>query len=175
MDGTFPKFFNASFNDEDVDGVSLVTDYDLIKRMQLELNKCTSLGGGFLPGNWPVSLSQDNITQLASNSYVVAPKPHGSRYFLYVDSVGDVYMENMKQNFFRLDSDRAVKLLSNDGKVLVDTILDGYIVRSSTGGRLTFYIHDAIRCFGVDLTTGDVIERIDIVQVHKTFFQSKFI
>ena len=58
------------------------------------------------------SLSQENLTNLTWGSYVVAPKPNGTRYLLYVDSTGDVYLENQSLHFFRMD--RAIQLLSPD-------------------------------------------------------------
>ena len=79
-------------------------------------------------------------------------------------------MENQERHFFLLDPERsAVKFLSSDQRVLTDTVLDGYLVRKLTqdaGHPLTFVIHDAIRCDGVDLTGLDILERINHVQVY---------
>ena len=158
------EIFDKFFNDEDVDGISPVTDSILVDKMRHKLEsyvKCPK--SYFKPGNWPVNLSRENINQLVSNPYVVAPKPFGTRYLLYIESAGDVFMENIKNNFFQLDAVKIVSLSSND------TVLDGYFARSIKENRLTFVIHDAIRCNGVDLTKGDVIERITTVKVYKSY------
>ena len=159
---------------EDVDGITVVTDLDLVKEMQHKLGRFADGPTDFFPAAWAVSLNQKNFDLLSFAPYVVTPKPDGTRYLLYVDSVGDVYLENQTQNFFKMSENRTVQLLSSDRRVLKDTILDGYFVRRicSTGsegpdqlGRLTFIIQDAIRCNGTDLTKRGILQRIDTIEV----------
>ena len=181
MAGTFSGEFvevdrDAKFlKDEEVDGISVVTDLDLVKQMQHKLGRFSNGPTDFFPANWAVSLNSTNLNLLRSAPYVVAPKPDGTRYLFYVDSNGDVYLENQTQNFFRMSEDRAIQLLSSDGRVLKDTVLDGYFVRRicSSGpenqGRLTFIIQDAIRCNGKDLTGLGILRRIDFIEVLITF------
>ena len=121
------------------------------------------------------SLNKKNLKFLAGGpGYVVAPTPDGTRYLLYVDSSGDVYLENKAKNFFLVDKDRAIQLLSPDRSVLKDTVLDGYFVRPIVGqgiadpdarGRLSFVIQDAIRCNGTDLTKLCIVDRVAFIEV----------
>ena len=84
--------------------------------------------------------------------HVVAPKPLGVRYWLYVDPQGSTFMQSSRKHAFQLNLKRAPQLIPND------TILDGIVVRKlvrdgidpnsnqEAKGRLTFVIMDAIRC-----------------------------
>ena len=151
-----------------VDGINIVTDFDLVKEMQAKMKNFTNWRKDFFPVNWPFSL----------NKNIVAPKPEGTRYLLYVDSYGDIYLENQTQNFFRVSQDREIQLL------LPDTVLDGYFVHpiaavsddeaeeeaaahpGENQGRLTFLIQDATRCNGVDLSGLGIVKRIAFIKVH---------
>jgi hypothetical protein len=129
---------------------------------------------------WPVSLSKKNVHWLASKPYVVGPKPSGPRFLLYIDSSGDIFLENMTQHIFLVDEDHAIKIETSDGRPITDTVLDGIITREKlngadarcegnkedgTTGKLTFVIRDAIRCNGNDLTGLNILERIAFVRV----------
>ena len=160
------------FNRENVENVSLVTDLLLVNEMRGRLGDYVNRPTSWFPANWPTSLSQDHVSQLESQRYVVTLKPDGWRYFLYVDADGRVFFENRLQHFFLMDPGHAVKLMSLDGRVLTDTVLDGSLVRERHGGRLTFVIQDAIRVDGVDLTGLGIVERIDYVNVIYTYFVS---
>ena len=77
-------------------------------------------------------------------------------------------MKNRARHFYLLDTERSVKFLSSDKRVLTDTVLDGYLVRKLTqdaGHPLTFVICDAIRCDRIDLTGLGIMERINHVKV----------
>ena len=157
-----------------MDGITLVTDFDFVKQMQLKFSLFTNWSKEFFPVIWPLALNKKNLKHLTWSSYVVTPKPRGHRYLLYVDSYGDIYLENPTQNFFRVSEDREIQLLS------ADTLLDGYFVHpvaagsddkteevpGENQGRLTFLIQDAIRCDGVDLSGLGIIERIAFIEVH---------
>ena len=139
-----------------VDGIQLVMDFDFVKEMQHKLGRFTNGPTDFFPAISSVLLNQDNRDFLSRDGpYVVAPNPEGTGYFLYVDSVGDVYLENQTQNFFQMSRDKAIQLLSPDRRALKDTLLDGYFVRrlnnasgdeiaAENQGRLTFIIQDAV-------------------------------
>ena len=94
---------------------------------------------------------------------MVSPKPLGDRYLLYKDSKGKIFLENQAQDFFQLDADLALQF------VPVDTILEGIMVKRKAfregSNRHTFFIMDATRCHGMDLTQKGIIERISIVKV----------
>jgi hypothetical protein len=107
---------------------------------------------------------------------VVGPKPAGPRFLLYIDSSGDIFLENMTQHIFRVDEDHAIKIETFDGRPITDTVLDGIITReksidnASCNGKeatrkFTFIILDAIRCSGNDLTGLNILERIAFVRV----------
>ena len=167
---------NVQFlKEEQVDGVSLLTDYDLVKELQVKLGRFAHGPEDFFPVNWPVSLSMDNIKNLEMLPYVVTPKPVGIRFLLYIDSEGSMFMENMTQHIFKLDEDHAPQL------TVKDTVLDGLVVRKirpdglanceaneeveEAKGMLTFVIMDATRCSGVDLTGRNIQERISFIRV----------
>ncbi|XP_046651275.1 mRNA-capping enzyme-like [Daphnia pulicaria] len=128
---------------------------------------------------WPVSLSTENVHSLASEPYVVAPKPSGPRFLLYIDHSGDNFLENMTQHIFRVDEDHAIKIETFDGRPVTDTVLDGIITSEKFNGadascegnkeegtnrKLTFLIRDAIRCNGKDLTNYNILKRITFVR-----------
>lgn len=158
-----------------MNGVSLLTDYDLVKELQVKLGRFAHGPEDFFPVNWPVSLSVENIKNLEVVPYVVTPKPVGVRFLLYIDSEGSMFMENMTQHIFKLDEDRAPQL------TVKDTVLDGLVVRKIrpnglgsfeanedvevAEGKLTFVIMDATRCSGVDLTGRNIQERISFIHV----------
>jgi hypothetical protein len=167
---------------EEVEGIHLVMDFDLVRELQVRLGRFISNGtSDFFAAMWPVSLSTDNVHSLARSSYVVAPKPTGPRFFLYIDPSGDIFLENMTQHIFRVDEDHAINIQSFDGRPITDTVLDGIFTREKLndysscdnnlkeeGGnprKLTFVIQDAIRCNGKDLTQSNIVQRIAYVRV----------
>ena len=162
-------------------------DFDLVRELQVRLGRF--IHGGpkdFFAAMWPVSLSTVNVHSLAKSPYVVAPKPTGPRFFLYIDPSGDIFLENMTQHFFRVDEDHAINIQSFDGRPITDTVLDGIFTReklcdySSCDGdkgaemetprKLTFVIQDAIRCNGKDLTKSNILQRIAFVRVNELSF-----
>ncbi len=165
-----------------MEGVHLLTDYDLVRELQVRFGKFIPKGKkDFFSVMWPVSLSTDNVHLLASEPYVVGPKPSGPRFLLYVDPSGDIFLENMTQHIFRVDEDQAIKMESFDGRPITDTLLDGIVTREKlngadascdgngedgTTGKLTFVICDAIRCNGKDLTSSSILQRITCVRVN---------
>jgi hypothetical protein len=107
-------------------------------------------------------------------------KPSGPRFLLYIDSSGDIFLENMTQHIFRVDEDHAIKIETFDGRPVTDTVLDGIITSEKFNGadascegnkeegtnrKLTFLIRDAIRCNGKDLTNYNILKRITFVRV----------
>ena len=161
-----------------VKGITVVTDLELVKKMHRDLWRFTNSDGAIdlFPVPWSFSLHTINLKCLTWEPYVAAPKPEGTRYLLYADLAGDVYLENQTLNFFLVDKDRAIKLLSHDRSVLKDTVLDGFFVRPivcqsiadrdpDARGRLTFVIQDAIRCNGTDLTKLCIVDRVAFIEV----------
>lgn len=156
------------YENEDVDGVHLMTDFDMARQLQIKIGKYAKGPLDFFPVMWPVNLSNENINFLETAPYVMVPKPVGPRFLLYVDSSGSIYLENMTQHIFRVDEDHAIKMHS-----VTDTILDGIITReksskncdAESAGRPTFFIQDAIRCNGRDLTGLNILERIAVIKV----------
>ncbi|EFX64762.1 hypothetical protein DAPPUDRAFT_265827 [Daphnia pulex] len=78
--------------------------------MQVRLGRFTKGPTDISPVMWPVSLSKKNVHLLASKPYVVGPKPSGPRFLLYIDSSGEIFLENMTQHIFRIDEDHAIKI-----------------------------------------------------------------
>lgn len=114
----------------------------------------------FFPALWAVHLTMANIHLLESKSYFVTPKPTGPRFLLYVDSSGQIYLENMTQHFFLVDTNHAIQM------VAADTVLDGVFTKEkNSSGKLTFVIRDAVRCSGKDLTRMNVFQRLAYVKV----------
>jgi hypothetical protein len=163
-------------DNEDVEGVHLVTDFDLVRDIQVLLGRFTKGPTNIFPAMWSVSLSMKNVNRLASGPYVVGPKPSGPRFMIYIDHSGDIFLENMTQHIFRVDEDHAIKIETSDGRPITDTVLDGIITNvksiddASCNGKeatrkLTFVILDAIRCNGKDLTGLNILERLAFVRV----------
>lgn len=157
---------------QDVDGIHLLTDFDKCTEIHIRLGNYAKGPTYFFPVMWPATLSTNNLVCLESEPYVVAPKPSGPRFLLYVDESGTIYLENMTQHVFRVDDSRNIKISSFDGRPIIDTVLDGIISKEkkrdgvdTDEGRLTFVIQDAIRCGGTDLVSKNILQRIAFVQV----------
>ncbi len=161
-----------------MEGIHLVTDFELVRQLQVRLGECAKGPTDFFPAMWPVNLSTENITSLESEPYVVTPKPYGTRYLLYVNPSGEMFLENLTQHIFRIDDDHAIKMISSDGQSITDVILDGVVTRVSEthpdAGRLTFVIMDAIRCRGVSLTQMGISRRIAFVKVNPIIVLMKY-
>ena len=166
------------------DGFSIVPfpGSKYVKNIKFLLNQITKreLVHSF-PVNWPDIMNQSNIKLLSaipSKHYVVAPKPNGVRYLLYIDSFGQIFLENSAANLFSINQDRLVQLLLSNGQVLIDTVLDGYLVREcdhnlpqeNKGSRLVFVITDAIRCNGIKLYNLGIVERMSYIYVSSFSF-----
>ena len=157
---------NAKFleDEQETEGIHLVTDFNLVREIQCRLGECAKGPTDFFPAMWPVTLSTENIRFIAEDPYDVIAKVSGTRYLLYVDPSGQIFLENMTQHVFRVDQDRAVEIVR-------ETILDGIFTREKvdssplTVGRLTFVIQDAIRFGGVDLTHLNIGRRIGNIKV----------
>jgi len=105
------------------------------------------------------------------NTYAFAPKPLGTRYLLYSDKRGNMFMENEAQQIFELNEDRAPKLIPEK------TVLDGILTRkcarggnerSNNGeaqGRLTFVIMDATLVRESEVFRFELEERMQHVKV----------
>jgi hypothetical protein len=163
-------------------GVHLLTDFDLVRQLHVRLGEFAKGPTDFFPALWPVTLSNENLNFLASEPYDVVPRAYGTRYLLYVDSAGQIYLENMSQHIFRVDDDHSINMVSSNGQPITDTVLDGVFTREKCAGRgknsdeggkyenenkgrLTFLIHDTIRCNGVDLTDLNIRSRMNVIQV----------
>jgi len=89
-------------------------------------------GAGFFVGNIPRPLleKKGEICEPANpfNTYAFTPKPLGTRYLLYSDKRGNMFMENEAQQIFELHEDRAPKLIPNK------TVLDGILTRKLVCG-----------------------------------------
>ena len=162
------KFLN---DDQQVEGIHLVTSFRQVRQLQVRLGECAGGPTDFFPAMWSVNLLPENISILETEPHFVIPKPCGTRYLLYVDPCGQIFLENNAQNIFRIDDDHAIKLISSDGQPITDTILDGKITRVADNrpdaGRLTFVITDATLCRGVSLRTKNISQRIAFVRVIK--------
>ena len=152
-----------------MNGIHLVTDPKLVFRLKNFLGDYVIGPKRFFPAMWPVHLTSRNISKLETQPHFVIPKPHGTRYLLYVDPYGQIYLENNAQNIFRIDDDHTMKFISSDGQSITDTILDGVITRVTDNhpyaGRLTFVIMDATLCRGVSLRQMNISQRIAFVRV----------
>ena len=158
------------------DGFSIAADSRYVKEIKFHLYRYTkgTLVQSF-PVNWPVKLDQSNIELLSSvpsnKHYVVAPKPAGARHLLYIDSFGQIFLENSTENVFHMHPYGAVTFLLANGRVPIDTVLDGYLLRKfdhispqDRVGRLVFVITDAICCNGFNLMNYDIIGRMNYIK-----------
>jgi len=162
---------NAVFYDENVPGVSVLKDIDLVEDIRSRLCNFLHCQKNFFPGKWHVPLNPRNINKL-QQPYVVAATGTGPRYLLYIDQDGDIYLENNRQQIFQIDKEHTVHFLGKHRQLLTDTVLDGIITKrkrsddSSSG--FVFVIQDSFRCNGKDLVKQGIEERLACVQV---FFQ----
>jgi hypothetical protein len=161
---------NATFfNGEQVEGIELVTNFEQVRELHVRLGEYAKGPKNFFPAMWPVKLSKEKLKLLETEKHFVIPKPTGTRYLLYVDPSGQMFLENMTQNVFRIDGDHLIDLISSDGQSVTDTVLDGVVTRVSEAhpdaGRLTFVIMDATLCRGVQLTQMNISQRIAYVRV----------
>ena len=158
--------------DENVDGITLVQQSNYVRELQIRLGDFNRGPRNRFPGNTAILLNKTTMSKLKqAGPVVMAPKPLGIRYLLYVDPIGKMYMENETQHIFIVDQDRAPKPIPKD------TVLDGIVVRKIVRdgaaqnnnevayGKLTFVIMDATRINGVDLTEKNIQERISVAQV----------
>ena len=123
----------------------------------------------FLFSKSPALMDKAIKIKLKKKAYVVAPKPLGIHYLLYVDPQGRMFMRKSTKRIFKVDPNCAPQLIPND------TILEGVVVRKivrddgaaqNSNGRLTFVITYAFRCQGVDLLAERSIqERISTIMV----------
>ncbi len=147
-----------------VDGVSLLQDPTIVNELRKVLDK------PFLFSTSPALMNEATIKKLKKKAYVVAPKPLGIHYLLYVDPQGSMFMQKSTKRIFKVDQNCTPKLIPND------TILQGIVVRKivrdneaarNSNGRLTFVITYAYRCQGVDLLAERSIqERISTIMVY---------
>lgn len=144
--------------DKQIEGVCLVTDFEETRSLQTLIGKLIGGPTDFFAGMWPVNLFKENVDRLKNEPYVVSVKPVGQRLLLYIDPSGKIYLENDSQHIFQVNDDRSLELVP-------DTILDGIMNPSSSGGKFTFFIQDAMRCNGTDLTKRGIVERMDFVKV----------
>ena len=164
--------FGVKFlQEENVEGISLCQNVNFVRDIQIRLGVFNEGSRQEFPVNWPISLNRNNLHKLKTDGpFVVAPKPVGIRYLLYVDSDGMMFMQNNTQHVFKIDQGLiAPKLIPKD------TILDGIVVkklvrgkssnRNGDGTKLNFVIMDATRVDGVQLTQKTILERISAVQV----------
>ena len=158
-----------------VEGISLVQNFHFVRDLQTRLGGFNHGPSNRFPGNQPIFLNVTNMKKLkAAGPVVVAPKPLGIRYLLYVDPEGKMYMENETQHIFVVDPDFAPRLIPKD------TVLDGIVVRkivrdgaaqsrsAEAKGKLSFVIMDATRVNGLDLTQKNIKDRISVVQVDRS-------
>lgn len=151
--------------DRHIDGISLLENSEFVKELQVKLTHFNHSSFNFFPANWPVTLDLSNIKRLTTEPFVMAPKPAGIRYLLYVDHEGEIFMQNITQHIFKVARDCAPQMTTSD------TILDGIVVRKRQSnnqeikGNSTFVIMDATRVNGVDLTGKSIQERIAAVKV----------
>lgn len=150
-----------------IDGISLQDDKSTKRMLKLLGSYNHSPKDIIFPVNWPVSLDKSNIKRLETEQFVIAPKPDGPRFLLYVDSDGKTFLLNNTHRVFKLEQSHAFK------RIPADTVLDGVVVVSKivpseaaqNAGKPTFVIMDATLVNGKDLTQMGIRERISAVKV----------
>ena len=171
---------NAKFyDDEDVDGVRLLTSLEQVNEIRKLLGRNIKGPDGLFAAMWPVDMAIDHLQKVLENPYFVAPRPHGHRFMLYIDTSGQIFMENNSRNVFQLEDECKIRFLSRDGRAITDTVIDGVLTRTkanpTNGGniendnkhKLTFVIIDAARYNGRDLTKLSVTDRMECVKVSR--------
>ena len=156
---------------EQVNGIQLVTDYKRVREMQVLLGRYAKGPLNVFPVMSGISLPMKKLSMLETEPFIVSPKPTGRRCLMYVNASGQIFLENMTQHIFLVDN---MKMVNCDGQPITDTVLDGIMTREKTDangcttnkGKLTFVIMDAIRCNGVSLIDLNILQRIARVKVY---------
>jgi hypothetical protein len=81
-------------DDETVEGVTLVRDFEQVRQMQVLLGNYVGarvFEHTFFPALWAIPLAMENIHQLESKPHFMTPKPTGPRFLCYIDSSGQTY------------------------------------------------------------------------------------
>ena len=161
--------------DEDVNGIKLVYG-PFVQKLKIKLREMRGYYLGLkseLYISFPLShhrpLNKKTIGHFKKRRYVVAPKPLGVHYLLYVTRSGQVLMQNATEQIFKFDRKRAPQLLP------ARTILEGIVVRKivrdaatedEAQGKLTFVIMDTILCGGKSLSHRSIRKRIAYIKVY---------
>ena len=153
-----------------MNGVHLVTDFKQVREIQTLLGRYANGPLDFFPVMSSISLSMRRITLLETIPYTISPKPTGTRFLMYFNASGEIFMENMTQHIFRVDG---MKMVNCDGQPVTDSVLDGIMTGekiysddfTTNEVKFTFVVMDAIRCNGVNLIDLNILQRIALVRV----------
>ncbi|CAF0976501.1 unnamed protein product [Brachionus calyciflorus] len=120
---------NPVFAVPDLPGVEPCSDLDEISRVRLETQGICNWNGAGFPGAQPVSMDQKNICLLYQKKYRVSWKADGTRYLMYINGRGRIYMLDRDNSVFcvhnlsfpdRQDLDRHLTSTLIDGEFVMD-------------------------------------------------------
>lgn len=155
-----------------VPGVTPLVNFQIASGIQRHIqNICGWTSGGF-PGCQPVSMDVENISMLNRKPYRMSWKADGTRYFMLIQSDGQVYFADRNFSIFEVSGLRFPHA-RDPKRNLRDTLLDGEMVidvDKSDGRKYPRYLaYDVIMYDGnnvskepFDLVRYNIIER-DII------------
>lgn len=118
----------------------------------------------------PSEMSMDCLEQIRKSPfpYFVAPVPKGERFLLITNAKSEIFLENNKRNIFQLEG----AFLSSSCS---ETVLDCILVNDNSQNansrqkarKPTFFITDAMKYDGHDLTRKSVVDRLDCIMVSR--------
>ena len=172
---------NATFfKGVDVKGVQLLTDSQQVRSARSKLEEYVYGSCDFYGAMWPVEMSKKHLVDIAKRNFFVTFHPEGQRMILFANSDGEVLFETFKsRQLFKMEDEHALKLITTDGRIVKDTVLEGVITRVTfdTAGsdeesdpsatrKLTFFVTDATLCDGEDLSfIMGIHKRLDFIKV----------
>lgn len=106
---------------QNIEGISLVTDWNIIKPLKVKLGNFNHGPHNTLPVSRLYSLNMSSIDLIAKEQYFVMPKPSGLRHLLYVDPDDTMYLVNETTHIFTVDRE------CHSMQIPSDTVLEGIV------------------------------------------------
>lgn len=151
-----------------VPGVTVVSDYAKLRRIQKRVQKiCGWISTGF-PGSQPVSMDEHNIGLLHAKPYMVSWKADGTRYMMFIQEDGEVFFVDRNNSVF-LVSKMTFPHPKETSRTLKDTLLDGEMVIDKVFGKEypRYLAYDVIMYDGKDVSQLPFFrQRFDIIDQH---------
>ena len=171
-------------------GFRVLTDYEQVRNIQKRIAKYTHGGSpDYYSAMSSIDISREHFKQMETTPYFVAPKPAGYRCLLYVNDIGEIFLQSRSVHIFQLDPKYASDFFGSRNYITSDTLIDTMLrsidsvtdyqasskttddessdskAKTRTKRVHAFYIMDAMRINGQDVTHLNVDQRISLAKV----------